>query len=231
MSDRLTTQLKSLAKSEGADLVGIASIQRFRNVPKGYTPKDILRSAKFTITLGIHLLDSVVETTPSREYAIHTRVVNSELNQIAYRIARFLEDSGYVAIPVPASYPSDSSKHMGDLSHRHAAVFAGLGQIGRNSLLVTPQYGPRVRLVTVVTNAPLKPDPPLKLDLCKGCDICIRACPAGALAKNKKTDKKKCVSYSKEIRKKFDLDSRYCGLCIKVCPIGKKHRSTLFKKS
>ena len=230
MSDRLTVRLKSLTKSEGADLVGIAPVQRFRNVPKGYAPKDILRSAKFTITLGIHLLDSVVETTPSREYAIHTRVVNSELNRIAYRIARFLEDSGYVAIPIPASYPSDSSKHMGDLSHRHAAVFAGSGQIGRNNLLITPRYGPRVRLVTLVTNAPLKSGPPLKLDICEGCDICIRACPAGAL-KNGKTDKKKCRAYSEEIRKKFDLDSRYCGLCIKVCPIGKKHRSTLFKKS
>jgi epoxyqueuosine reductase QueG len=218
-----------LAKSEGADLVGIAPVQRFRDVPKGYAPKDILRSAKCTITLAIHLLDSVVDTTPSREYVIHISVVNSELNRIAYRIARFLEDSGYVAIPVPASYPSDRSKLMGDLSHRHAAVFAGLGKIGRNSLLVTSRYGPRVRLVTLVTNAPLKSDAPLKLDLCKGCDICIRACPAGAL-KNGKTDKEKCDAYSEEIYKKFDLDSRYCGLCIKVCPIGKKHHSASSQK-
>lgn len=203
-------------------MVGIAPVQRFKNVPKGYAPKDILRSAKYTITLAIHLLDSVVETAPSREYAIHTRVVNSELNRIAYWVARFLDDKGYVAIPVPASYPSDRSKLVGDLSHRHAAVFSGLGKIGRNSLLVTPRYGPRVRLVTLVTNAPLKPDPPLKLDLCKDCDICIRACPAGALSKDGKTDKEKCRAYSEETYKKFDFDIRYCGLCIKVCPIGKK---------
>jgi epoxyqueuosine reductase QueG len=220
MSDRLTTQLKSLAKSEGADLVGIAPVQRFEKVLKGHAPKDILPSAKFTITLGIHLLDNIVETLPSREYTAHTRFINSELNRIARRIAEFLEGKGYAAIPIPASRRSDKSKFMGDLSHRHAAVFAGLGEIGRNNLLITPQYGPRVRLVTLVTNAPLKSDQLLKINLCKGCDICIKACPAGAL-KNGKTDKEKCDEYSKKICT-VDPESRYCGMCIKMCPIGKK---------
>ncbi len=218
MSDRLTTQLKSLAMSEGADLVGIAPVQRFEKVLKGHSPKDILQSAKFTITLGIHLLDNIIKTLPSREYTAHARFINSELNRIARRIAKFLEEKGYAAIPIPVS--RRSAKFMGELSHRHAAVFAGLGQIGRNNLLITPQYGPRVRLVTLVTNAPLKSDKLLKIDLCKGCYICIEACPAGAL-ENGKTDKEKCDEYSKKIRT-IDPKSRYCGICIKVCPIGKK---------
>jgi epoxyqueuosine reductase len=219
MSAVLTKQLKSLAKSEGADLVGIAPVRRFKNVSEGCTPKDILQSAKFTVTLGIHLLDDIVETAPGQGYTVHTRFVNSELNRITHRLTQFLEEKGYAAVSAPPSYTSDK-KFVRYLSHRRAAVLAGLGVLGRNNLLITPQYGPRVRLVTLVTNAPLKPDSQIEFYPCKNCYICIRACPAGAL-KNRKTDKRKCTAYLNKIRKKSDQDLRYCGLCIKACPVGK----------
>jgi epoxyqueuosine reductase QueG len=218
MGALLTEELKSLAKSEGADLVGIAPARKFKNISKGCAPKDILPSAKFTVTLGIRLLDDIVKTAPGQEYTAHTRFVNSELNRIIQRLAQFLEKKGYAAVPTP---PSTSGKKFARyLSHRRAAVLAGLGVLGRNNLLITPQHGPRVRLVTLVTNAPLKSDPPLKFYPCKNCDICVRACPAGAL-KNEKTDRRKCTAYLNKIRKKSGQDLRYCGLCIKACPVGK----------
>jgi len=226
MDKELTTKVKSFARRSGAELVGIALAESFSDAPKGHRPGDLLKGAKSVIVLAVRLLDSSLERAPSREYSINYSVVNRELDRIAYLVARFIEDKGFRAIQIPASPPYDLRKMMGDLSHRHAAHLAGLGVFGKSNLLLTPQFGPRIRLVSVITDAALVPDKQLDTDLCGDCPRCIAACPAKALQNKRLTDKRKCDQYHVRLGKDLQLDPwmEVCGVCIRVCPAGKKTR-------
>jgi epoxyqueuosine reductase QueG len=85
---------------------------------------------------------------------------------------------------------------VADFSYRHAAVAAGLGELGWNQLVITPQFGPRVWLMAVITNADLAPDPLYdgpKLCLEDECNLCIDNCPQSALTAGAPTDKPKCL--------------------------------------
>ena len=222
MNEKLTVSVKELAHSLGADLVGVAQAHSFMEAPKGHRPEDLLRGARSVIVMAIHLLDASFESAPNREYAITYSIVNQELNRIAFRVARFLQDKGYRALQVPASPPYDVERNMGDLSHRHAGQLAGIGVFGKNSLLLSTKFGPRIRLVSVITDAPLKADTPLNMDLCNDCDKCLRACPVGALKGERIVDKPKCDAQHVEVGEKLQLgDLDICGVCIRVCPVGK----------
>jgi len=224
MNEKLTVAVKKLARSLGADLVGVAQAEAFREAPKGHRPEELLPGAQSVIVMAIHLLDASLESAPNREYSVTYSVVNQELNRIAFRVARFLQDKGYRALQVPASPPYDVSRNMGDLSHRHAGYLAGLGVFGKNSLLLSTKFGPRIRLVSVVTDAPLAAGKPLDVDLCKDCDKCIRACPAGALKGERVVDKLRCDTHHAEVGKQLQLEDwdQICGVCIRVCPVGQK---------
>ncbi|RLI45163.1 hypothetical protein DRO69_05870 [Candidatus Bathyarchaeota archaeon] len=224
MNEELTISVKELAHSLGADLVGVAQADSFIEAPKGHRPEDLLRGAQSVIVMAVHLLDAALESAPNREYSITYNVVNQELNRIAFHVARFLQDKGYRALQVPASPPYDVERNMGDISHRHAGQLAGIGVFGKNSLLLSVKFGPRIRLVSVITDAPLKADSPLDIDLCKECDKCLQACPSGALKGERIVDKPRCDAYHAEVGEKLQLDDwqQICGVCIRVCPVGKK---------
>ena len=119
--------------------------------------------------------------------------INDNLQRVSLYLALYLEEMGYEALYLPTTYGATHSWDdagpkppggTGPMSHRNAAVAAGLGELGLNNLLLTPQYGPRVRLVSIITNAPLTPDEPLQEPLCLGekCSLCVRNCPAQAFS-------------------------------------------------
>jgi ferredoxin len=115
-------------------------------------------------------------------------LLNEELDRVSNHIARVLEKKGHIATPVPASSPSDAYALRGVFSNRHAAVAAGLGEFGWNTLLVTPDNGPRVRLASVITDAQLDPDPMYeKKRICnrEQCNICVSVCPMNAISKDR----------------------------------------------
>lgn len=112
--------------------------------------------------------------------------LNERLNLSAFRISKWLEKKSYISIPIPASGPSDPYMARGAFSHRHAAVAAGLGEFGWNGLLMTSNAGPRVRLVSIQTEAELSPDPLYsgkKLCNKEKCGICNKTCPTNAISK------------------------------------------------
>lgn len=223
MKDKHTASVKELALRLGADLVGVAQASSFREAPRGHGPEDLLRGARSVIVMAIHLLDASLESAPNREYSITYNVINRELDRIAFCVARFLQNKGYRALQVPSSPPYDASRNMGDLSHRHAGRLAGIGVFGKSSLLLSTKFGPRIRLVSVITDAPLEADASLNLDLCKECDKCLLACPVGALKGERVVDKVSCEAHHVEVGKKLQLEDweQICGICIRVCPIGK----------
>ncbi len=208
---------------KGADLVGVALTDAFVQAPAGHHPVDLLSGARSVIVMAIRYSKASLEAAPSREYAIAYKVVNREIDHLAFWVSRALQDEGFRALQVPASPPYDLEKNRGDLSHKHAAVSAGLGAFGKNDLVLTAQFGSRVRLVSVITDAILVPDKPLNPDPCGGCEICIRACPARALKGERIVDKEACNEYHIEVGKKLQLDDweQICGVCIRVCPVGK----------
>ncbi|MFC2041069.1 hypothetical protein ACFLTY_01955 [Chloroflexota bacterium] len=192
----LADKTKEIALSKGATLAGIASVDRFEDAPAGHRPWGMLPDAASVIVIALRVPDGVLKSSNLRFYRNVANHLEHELNKLAYEIAIFLEDKGYAALPVTPDIPLDmqlDSGLRGDFSHKHAAVQAGLGWIGTSTLLLTPQLGPRVRLVSVISSAPLKADAKIEAEVCQKCFACVKACAAKALQENGEIDKSKCL--------------------------------------
>jgi epoxyqueuosine reductase QueG len=131
---KLTQEVKEKAFSLGAHLVGIAPISRMKNAPPELNPKRLLPKAKSLISMA---------------YRINRGVQQAHLRGVRLDLANFLEDLDYVSLPIPANQYYDIEKGLGEISHRHVAMAAGIGRLGRGGFLVTPQYGGAVQLITV----------------------------------------------------------------------------------
>ena len=210
----------------GADLMGIADAAKLnQDAPESHRPKDFLPKAKSVIVVGLRLLDPVMNSLPAsrQEYTLMFYTVNSWLNHLAYAIARKLEADGYPSYtfsysPKEAGIPRQDPKELYDtISYKHAAVYAGLGQYGFNHLLNTPQFGPRVRLVALATEAALEPASPLAPTICRPAECgyrCVDACPAGCLNREGELNRFKCQNYLSSVLKAYN-----CGECVAACPV------------
>jgi len=188
MDEHLTKTLKDFAKQAGAALVGIAPAERLEGAPEGARPGGRLKSATCVVSLGVQVPQTVCETwgiishNPYRIFG--HQYPNRLLPEIAYKVTLFLESKGYPALPFP---PTISGTGGAEISHRHIAVAAGLGEFGWAGYVLTPQFGPRQRLISVITTAPLEPDPMYDgPPLCDTDDCsfkCVEECPMGALDK------------------------------------------------
>lgn len=212
MDDRI---LKGVARRAGAHLVGIASAERFSSAPNGHKPSDILPNARSVIVVGLRVPLSIVRTIPSMLYEEAYDHLNKRLRSIIYDIVFYLENNGFDAIPISPDEPDyfrevtvvegkePRVKMLASFSHRHAAVLAGLGEFTPASYVVVPKFGPRVRFASVITSAPLEPDPLIGNGfawgrICKPekCGFrCVKACPVKALPGDGTVDQYKCRRY------------------------------------
>lgn len=179
MDAALTKEIKDYALSHGAELVGVLTPESIDAFPKYWTgwqvnewskkTTDYMEDAKSIIVLGYHAFDDIHEAQIAHngkiEYPVYER-----MRLYARRVMRQLEKKGFKCIIYPFN-----------LSQKKMAQLAGLGPIGKNSLIVNPKYGPWIRLQSILTDAPLIPDKEYTTDLCKDCTACIDACPTGAL--------------------------------------------------
>jgi epoxyqueuosine reductase len=217
----------------GGDLVGIADVDAVREVKTD--PPDLLDSFTRVLSIAIQLPSAAFEMISDQPTPIYSAVyqtANRMLDDIAYRTTIELERGGFFSLPIPASQVLDREDWAGAISHKAVARVAGLGWIGKNLLLITPEYGSRVRLVTVLTNAPLDVDGPVK-NRCGTCMMCRDACPAEAI-KGVNTDDyyrdrndalyfSQCVEkLTEEFANLPEISAPICGICIKVCPFGRK---------
>jgi epoxyqueuosine reductase len=188
----LTSELKSYLKDTvEVDYVGIAPVERLMGAPEGKRPTDFLPGAKFVVVMAVKLgMGAVQAIFRAHEdglrhalciYGTHGHMFtpNTHLNFAGYRAARFLEKKGYIS----AALPSGPGGGGSPFSHRHAMVAAGIGELGRNHLLLTPDWGPRIRAVSVMTRAPLEADPLYSgPKICPdSCDVCVKMCPSHAI--------------------------------------------------
>jgi epoxyqueuosine reductase len=229
-------ELHDLAMSLGADLYGIADLRPYEPavVEQG---GDLVSGYPFAISVGIRLLDTIVDQVPNRSqrsvrvsYRSHTYdVVNGRLDQISLLLAGRLQKEGHRSMPVPASERMDDERICAMFSHKMAAHLAGLGWIGKSCLLVTPQYGPRVRWTTVLTDYPFTRIGTPMDPRCGKCDECVKACPIGAFTgrtfdqdepREARFEARKCDQYFKDMEKQ--MPKPMCGMCVYICPHGRK---------
>ena len=228
-----TKALRSLALSLGADLVGVANLQPLRPI---YTyPFDLLAPYKFGVSVAVRLADPVIDGItrhdPTAVYARHYATANALLDQIAFRLAGYIQGKGFRALPVHASQQLGEKRWYGAISHKAVARGAGLGWIGESLLLVTPQHGPRVRLATVLTDMPLAAGTPAAR-ACGACRACIEVCPAGALrgvgamefpeSRELALNTAACAGRLDFFERDPGVGQPVCGLCVQACPYGKK---------
>jgi epoxyqueuosine reductase len=187
----LTRAVKEKAVSLGAHLVGIAPMKRMENAPPDLHPKRLLPEAQSLISMAFRINRGVQQLHlrgPSpMPFSLFAGVEPKErLDKMALDLANFLEDLDFVSLPIPANQYYYQEKGVGEISHKHVAMAAGLGRLGRGGFLVTPEYGGAVQLITILTTAPLLPDPMLEEDLCQGCpQPCVSICPVQALRKDR----------------------------------------------
>lgn len=189
-------QIKTHAlQNLNVDMIGIASIDRFKDARPGCHPTDILPGAKSVIVFGVGLLDGAVQANfrffEEGKEGVHgiygtygyVNAPNFHLMWATYYLSRFIERSFHVtACPLPPGPLMIGAP----LSLRHAAVAAGLGEFGWQSVVVTPEFGPRNRFGAIITNLELKADPMYSGEkLCdpSKCNICSTKCPTGAISK------------------------------------------------
>lgn len=234
----LDEQLRITALSLGADYFGIVDLSSAHDFILEQGGDRVARYPK-AIVVGMALQDSLVDLLPDKdpEGAILYRhnsydVVNQMLDQIGVRLANELQRAGHSAFPVPASRRIDDNNIRGIFSQKLAAHLAGLGWIGKSCLLITPDHGPRVRWVSVLTDAPLNPTGSPWEQHCGGCTACVDICPQHAFTgkpfqcnepREARFDAASCDRYFRELEK--SCSDAVCGLCLYICPHGKKSGS------
>lgn len=223
-------ELVRQAKADGMAQVGFSHLE-------GLLPP-ALAHLPYGITLVFALSSQIVAPVadgPTYPYFQHYRTANAFLDSWALRAAARLELAGYRALPVAASQSIPPREaYRGLFPHKTAAVAAGLGWIGKSALLVTPKWGPRVRLATVLTDCPLPVEERPAYPGCGDCTVCRDACPAGAITGRKAgPGRKREDFYSPELCSKHMKTYQHigrgavCGICMARCPVGMEAKSAL----
>lgn len=227
--------IKRLAKFFGADLVGITYIDhRWHYLRRPDTrdmtpvPNDIPEGMTHVIVMGHEMDFDLVETYPSAVAGAATGREYSHEAAIVMQLAAYIRNLGY-----------DATASMNDSALVIPyAIKAGLGEYGRNQMVLTPEFGPRVRFSKIFTNLPLAVDVPRRLGVTEYCEICTKcadACPPKALPKGAPVVGSDSPSTVKGVKKwsanceacfgywaKIKTD---CAICMRVCPFNNPDRA------
>jgi len=217
--------LTAFIRGLGASFVGYSNVSDLLPEP--------LKKYPYAITFGIRLSDAIIDEIgdkPTFNYFNHYRSVNTLIDQIGLRTMLLIQDNGYRAYTIAASQtiPDAPVPYSGIFPHKTGAVVSGMGWIGKNGLFIHKDFGPRVRLGTVLTNMELPCGSISAESRCASCSRCVDACPAKALTGNEWhvgakreeiVDAKACSEFMNKNYKHIGRGS-VCGICIRVCPKG-----------
>ncbi|MDP4277428.1 MAG: epoxyqueuosine reductase [Bacteroidota bacterium] len=214
-------EVKDLILSMGADLCGIASVDRFANAPEGFRPTDIYPECKSVIVFAKKLPESIFYTNSAIPYSFVDDMALHEVLRLSFDITVKLEQSQITALPVPSEpydyWDTETMTGKGLLSLKQAGYLAGLGVIGRNKLLCHPVLGNLIKLGAILSNTEFEADPIINGHLCSdNCRLCMNNCPSGAITETG-VIQKRCRSYSEGSTKK-GTPITICHLCRKICP-------------
>lgn len=226
----LTKQIKEELLYKGADLVGVGNLCEL--------PEDVRYGMPFGICVAVKYPKEVIRgisNLPTKEYCDWYNRLNAKLDMLVFTGAEFLQKLGYGAYAQTrekVGYGEMDNNTM--LPHKTIATRAGIGWIGKSSLLVTEKYGSMVRLSSILTNAPLEAGSEINTSKCGGCTICRDACPVGVISgkiweigtdRDELFDPDKCRKAAREraLQGFGGKDITICGKCIEICPYTKNY--------
>lgn len=217
----MESRIKEILTDLGSDICGIANVERFVNAPSGFHPTDIYKDCKSVIVFAKCMPKGLAHVSPRNVYTKATDTNLNELDRISYLASVEIEKLGGIAIPLPSDSPyeywdSDNMEGRGLLSMRHAAMLAGIGSMGKNTLIINKIYGNMINIGAVLTNLDLKSDA-FSEEMCiDGCRLCLDNCPQRAL-NGQRVNQKLCREHTYSNNKKgFSVCN--CNKCRVICP-------------
>jgi NAD-dependent dihydropyrimidine dehydrogenase PreA subunit len=227
--EEISKKIKNSARFFGANLVGITKLNPLWIYSHSYNRSNgqnqtlnLPKSHKYVVIIGIEMDQDKIISSPL-DASTATGLGYSKMSFVTCMLAQLIRNLGYKALPCG----NDTALSI------PLAIDAGLGELGRNGLLITPQFGPRIRLCKIITDLPLIPDIPIDFgvhEYCSTCNECVIKCPANAIS-NDETSKSTSISNNPGImkcpvngEKCYEYWSRQgidCSICIKVCPFNK----------
>jgi len=222
MASLSSLEIKSITSNLGADQCGIAPAERFNGAPRGFHPGDIYDTCRSVIVFIKRMPPEAIRAANPVVYTHTSHMLYDLLDRIGLSLCFTLEEQGIRAVPVPTDVPYlhwDAGKMhgMGLISMRHAAYNAGLGILGRNTLLINRQWGNMAYIGAILVDATLEPDPIVNDFGCPtDCSLCLDACPVKALD-GVTVNQKRCRKYS-TLEHPRGWDIYTCSKCRAVCP-------------
>lgn len=231
--DTLSKETRTLALNSGADLVGFAPVDLFDSGPEKTHPNTYLSQARAVIVIGISYPRAIGKVwgtykepgrLPTPYMLFGFAELNWELSRVGLKVAKVLESQGYASLPMPPSYAlsryryweemAESGRYLGDLSIKHAALAAGLGEFGWSNIFLTPEFGAFQRFIAVISEAPLESGKMMGAQsLCQPerCGyLCVETCPVGAISREEAQE----FSMGGQAFQYAALDHNLCRWCL-----------------
>jgi epoxyqueuosine reductase len=224
----LNEQLNAFLHENDAALVGYADLSEIDRISRDGFPYGI----SIAVALDPRIISGIM-VGPTIAYQAEYKITNALLEYLGLQAAHILKKNGYKAIVRLPTFEEDQSTLTAKLPHKTVATRAGLGWIGKSALLITKEYGPAVRLVTVLTDAPVITGKPINESQCGRCQDCVVACPAKAhtgknwqkgMAREDLYDAFKCRKTARSLSQEaLGEQISICGICIAACPWTQKY--------
>ncbi|MBA7472445.1 Epoxyqueuosine reductase [subsurface metagenome] len=233
MADKQKTATENAALWDlipGLDVnkVGVVRLSEWKGTKLEESALNLLPRARSAVVFAREIYPEILDlVSPGRTTGAaslndlldsNAEFLSGRLTKAAYDAARAFHSIGLKALPLPArGCPMDARFLEAVFSYKHAGQAAGLGKLGWHSLLITPDFGSRVRLSCCLTEAELEPTNADMTIECDNCGICLKNCPAGALAEPKPGEQ---YSINKFACNSFRSASGGCSECMRLCPMG-----------
>jgi len=228
MSESKVTDLKGevvkFLKDRGAFKVSVASAKvGFEKAVGGCRPLDVMEHGNSVIVFAIYVGPDYYRTVRIEGKTMgDDRIGYIFRDWLAYELVEFLKAKGFGGVFPIGDF--DKTRKIGRLSFKLAAHEAGIGVYGKCGLIITPEYGPRVNIGVVVTDAVLEPDEKLDFNPCRACKVCVKVCPVKAVREGLDPpishNREECVNFVQGLRDETGDKKFFCGYCYDKCPVG-----------
>jgi len=219
----LKSEIVKFLKDRGAFKVRVANAcVGFEKAVGGCHPLDVMNSGKSVIVFAVYVGMDYYRTVRIEGKTIgDDRIGYIFRDWLAYELVEFLKAKGFSAV-----FPSGHFDK--DLSFKLAAHEVGIGVYGKSGLIITPEYGPRVNIGVVVTDAVFEPDKKSDFNPCQGCDVCAKRCPVKAIRVDFDPpishNRDECVNFVQRLRDETGDKKFFCGYCYDKCPVGRTRK-------